>query len=132
MPNPNTTFQLIKETRTTLAAKPGPKSERAAGPACEAASGARSCGAGRALPPQRPRRGAPMRASPTQQQPPCSAWPWLVPTCSLGSQRQLPMDIFPKPIGFRGNFHTCTHRHFLRPQHLHPAVASPTLCFTAK
>lgn len=31
-----------------------------------------------------------------------------------------------------GSFQTCTHKHFLRPQQLHVAVSSPTLCFTSK
>lgn len=82
-PHPNTTSQLIKETQTTPAAKPGPKSERAAGPAPRAASSAGNCGTGRALPPQHRWEGVPMwRHLPPQ----------LVPTCSLGSQRQLTIN----------------------------------------
>lgn len=91
-PHPNTTSQLIKETQTTPAAEPGPKSDCAAGPAHEAASSARNCGTGRALPPQHPCGGGPVEASPT----PAGAYLFLGKSEAINNQR----THLPKPPDF--------------------------------
>lgn len=132
MPNPNTTSQLIEEAPTPADAKLGPKSKGTElGQRARAVSCARSHGAGTAFPPSTPRQGS-HGASPTQQQSQHSVWHSRMPTHSLESQRQLVTGTFPQTSGFCGNFWTCTHKQFLRPHHLHIAVASLTVLHLRK